>query len=199
VNLINLPNGLNFTGQAIEVKRIRKAFNAKAVVVDINGIGAGLCDELLKETFDPKTGESLGCWDTMNTEHQPEIIGSEKIVYALTAQGINNDIIVNFIDMIESGKLQLLIKNNDNSYDVNDTDYFKNRILPHIQTDLLLEEIANLKLKQTQNGKYTVEQVSKRVDKDRYSSLSMGLWYIKEFEARIAENNYDDYNYFIYN
>jgi hypothetical protein len=199
VNLINLPNGLNFTAQAIEVKKIKKLYGAKAVVVDINGVGSGLCDELLKEVIDPYTGESLECWDTMNTDHQPEIMNSEKIVYALTAQGINNDIIVNFIDMIESGKLQLLEKNQDNNYDVNDTDYFKNNILPHVQTDLLLEEIANLKLKQTQNGKYTIEQLTKRVDKDRYSSVSMALWYIKEFESKILEDNIEDYNYFIYN
>jgi ribonucleoside-diphosphate reductase alpha chain len=197
VNLINLQNGLNFTGQAIAVKKIKNRYNAKAVIVDVNGVGSGLRDELLKDTIDPNTGESLGCWDTMNTEDQPEIENAEKVVYALTAQGINHEIIVNFIDMIESHKLQLLIKNNDNSYDVNDTDYFDNNVMPHVQTDLLLEEIANLKLKQTQNGKYTVEQLTKRVDKDRYSALAMGLWYIKEFETKQTEENADDYMFFM--
>lgn len=190
VNIINLPNGLNFTGQAIEVKRIRMMYDAEAVVVDCNGIGAGLCDELLKETIDPVSGESLGCWDTINTDQEPEIPRSEKIVYALTAQGINHDIIVNFIDMIESSKLQLLVKNQDNSYDINDTEYIS-KIYPYLQTDLLLEEIANLKLKQTQNGKYTVEQLTKRVDKDRYSSVSMALWYIKNFCERIKKEDFD--------
>lgn len=198
VNLINLQNGLNFTGQAIAVKKIKNRYNGKAVIVDVNGVGSGLRDELLKDTIDPNTGESLGCWDTMNTEDQPEIENSEKVVYALTAQGINHEIIVNFIDMIESHKLQLLIKNNDNNYDVNDTDYFENNVMPHVQTDLLLEEIANLKLKQTQNGKYTVEQLTKRVDKDRYSALAMGLWYIKEFETKQIEENDDDYMFFMH-
>lgn len=188
VNLINLPNGLNFTGQGIEVKRIRNLYNAKMVVVDVNGVGSGLRDELLKDVLDPATGDSLGCWDTINTEDQPEIPKSPKLVYALTAQGINNDIIINFIDAIESSKLQLLMKNSDNNYDINDSEYAK-RMYPFIQTDLLIEEVANLKLKQTANGKYTIEQLTKRVDKDRYSALAMGLWYIKNFEDRLKDKN----------
>jgi ribonucleoside-diphosphate reductase alpha chain len=39
VNLINLPNGLNFTAQAIEVKRTKMLYDAKAVIVDGNGLG----------------------------------------------------------------------------------------------------------------------------------------------------------------
>lgn len=199
VNLINLPNGLNFSAQAIEVKRIRKLFNAKIVVVDINGLGVGLLDELLKDTIDPVTGDSLGCWSTINTDHQPDSKSAEKVIFALTAQGINHDIIINFIDMVESGKLQLLTKNQDNNYNPNDVDYFKNNILPHVHTDLFIEEVANLKLKQLNNGKYTIEQVTKRVDKDRYSAVSMGLYYIKEYESVDVSINIYDYMFFKYN
>lgn len=197
VNLINLPNGLNFTGQAIEVKRIRNRYEAKRVVVDVNGVGSGLRDELLKEAFDPTTGDSLGCWDTMNTDDQPEIPRSPKLVYALTAQGINNDIIINFIDAIEGSKLQLLMKNADNNYDINDNDYAK-KMYPFIQTDLLIEEVANLKLKQNPNGKYTIEQLTKRVDKDRYSALAMGLWYIKNFEDKVKDKTNQNANDFFF-
>lgn len=199
VNLINLPNGLNFSAQAIEVKRIRRLFNAKTVVVDVNGLGVGLLDELLKDTVDPITGDSLGCWATINTDHQPDSTNSEKIIYALTSQGINHDIIVNFIDMVESGKLQLLIKNQNNNYYSNDADYFKNNILPYVHTDLFIEEVANLKLKQLSNGKYTIEQVTRRVDKDRYSAVSMGLYYIKEYESSEVKINISDYFFFKYN
>lgn len=195
VNLINLPNGLTFSAQCIEVKRIRKLFKAKTVVVDINGLGSGLVDELIKDTIDPVSGESLGCWNTINTDHQPESHNSERIIYALTSQGINHDIIITFIDMVESGKLQLLVKNQSNNYDVNDLDYVKNNIIPYVHTDLLIEEIANLKLKHLPSGKYTIEQVTRRVDKDRYSALAYGLWYIKEFENYEVNNdvNIEDY------
>lgn len=38
VNLVNLPNGLNFHAQAIEVKRLKHLFNARMVIVDANGL-----------------------------------------------------------------------------------------------------------------------------------------------------------------
>jgi hypothetical protein len=198
VNIINLPNGLNFEAQSVILKRAKKIYNAKIAVVDINGLGVGLLDELLKETIDPNNGESLGCWNTINTDHQPELEDAEECLYAMLSQGINHEIIVSFIDAIESNKLQLLQKKDNKGYDVNDTDYFKSNILPHIQTDLFIEEVANLKLKQNSNGKYTVEQLTKRVDKDRYSATAYGLWYIKNFEDNMEEQKDVDVSSFLF-
>lgn len=198
VNIINLPNGLNFEAQSSILKRAKKIYQAKAAVVDVNGLGVGLLDELLKETIDPNTGESLGCWDTMNTDHQPELSDAEPIIYAMLSQGINSDIIVSFIDAIESNKLQLLQKKDNKGYDVNDVDYFKSNVLPHIQTDLFIEEVANLKLKHNSNGKYSIEQLTKRVDKDRYSATAYGIWYIKNFEDNMEEQKEFDVSSFLF-
>lgn len=188
VNLINLPNGLNFTSQAIEIKRIKKRYNAKAVVVDVNGVGSGLKDELLKEQYDSLNDEILECWNTMNTDDEPETPHAEKILYALISSGINHDIIVSFIDHIESGKLKLLTKNLDNNYDPDDVEAIK-KIQPHIETDFFIEEVANLKVVTStkNNNRLSVEQLTKRVDKDRYSAVAYGLWYIKNFEDRFKE------------
>jgi ribonucleoside-diphosphate reductase alpha chain len=199
VNLINLPNGLNFTGQTIELKRIAKIFNPKRIIIDGNGLGSAIVDECLKEQIDPLNGETLDCWDTMNNDKEPEIRGADKLVYDLHSQGINTDIIINFIDMIESQKLQLLQKNDNKDYDVNDADYIKSEVLPFIQTDLLLEEIANLKLKKLPSGKYSIEQVTKKINKDRYSAIAYGLWYIKEFEDKQIDNDFDMSAYMFHN
>jgi ribonucleoside-diphosphate reductase alpha chain len=74
-------------------------------------------------------------------------------------------------------------------------DFYKNNILPYVQTDYLIEEVANLKLKQLSSGKYTVEQATKRVDKDRYSSLAYALWYIENYEntKEVKKINYTNY------
>jgi len=200
VNIINLPNGLNFTAQAIEFKRIKNLYGARIAICDVNGLGKGLGDMLLKEQIDPITGESLGCWDTINTDEKPDDESAEKCLYALSSQGINTEIIVNFIDMVEGGKLQLLEKHQNNNYDINDQTYFKSNVLPHIQTDLLIEEISNLKLKHLSGGKLTIERVTKRVDKDRYSALAYGLWYINVFEDKTKEkpNNIDINKLFLF-
>lgn len=202
VNIINYPSTVNFQTLAISLMKLKALYNAKAVVVDANGLGVGLVDELLKEQFDPETKESLGCWNTMNTDQEPEIDYAEECLYALKSQQINHDIIVSFTNYIESGKLQLLEKRQDAGYDINDDDYIKTEVLPFAQTDLLLEEIANLKLVMTErNNKLTVERISRKIDKDRYSALAYGLYYIKLYEENdfIIESDEDASDYCLIN
>jgi len=184
VNLINLKQGLNFTGQAIEFKRIKNLYKARKAIADENGLGKGLIDELLKEQIDPITKEVLACWDTINNDNEPDVKGAEKCLYALHSQGINSDIIVNFIDVIEGGKLQLLDKHQDNNYSISNESYINDVVLPKVQTDLFIEEVANLKIKHLQGGKLSIEQVTKSVDKDRFFAVAYGLWYIKNFEDK---------------
>jgi ribonucleoside-diphosphate reductase alpha chain len=199
VNLINLSNGLNFTAQAVEIKKIAQLYGAKAVCVDSNGLGVGLIDTLLKDTIDPNTSESLGCWATINTDQEPEEKGAKKMVFDMKSQGINSEIIVNFIGVIESERLQLLEKRYDNNYSLDDMKYYMENVMPYLQTDYLIEEIANLKLKQMTTGKYTVEQVTKRVDKDRYSALAYALWYIENYENNKATTTINYMDYIMYN
>jgi ribonucleoside-diphosphate reductase alpha chain len=196
VNLINLKNGLNFTAQAAVLKRTKIRYGAKLVCVDSNGLGVGLLDECLKDTIDPLTGESLGCWDTVNTDAQPETDDAEECLFDLKSQGINSDIIVNFIDYVESKKLQLLEKKIDNNTMAYTEDQIESEVNPFVQTNSLIEEIANLKLKQLSGGKYTVERLTKRVDKDRYSSLAYALWMVKtqlDDSINVTENSATDY------
>jgi hypothetical protein len=178
---------LNFTAQAIELKRVKYLYNAKIAVIDSNGLGAGILDELLKEQIDPITGELYPCWDTLNTDDKPDVeIGAEKCLYALHSQGINSDIIVNFIDMVEGARLELLVKPST-SYDLTDKEYINNVLVPMMQTDLLIEEVANLQLQHLPSGKLAIKQVVRKVDKDRYSALAYGLYYIMKFENTIKE------------
>lgn len=190
-NIFTISNALSFNAQAIEVKKIKNAFNAKVVVVDSNGLGAGLVDELMRESFDPQTGESLGCWDTINTDAQPEVSGAEKCLFDLKPQSANSEIIVAFMDMVESGKLRLLEKKQDTDYDINDKENYVTNILPFIHTDFLIEEIANLQLKHLPSGKITVEKLIKKYNKDRFSALAYVLWYIKTYEDNVYHQESD--------
>lgn len=187
VNIINIPNILNFTNQAAIVKKAKKAYNAKMVVVDGNVIGSGLVDELLKPTYDPITREPLGCWDTINTDNKPEIQGSEKCVYDLKSQGIQTRILTVFIDMVDSGKLRLLENKIDVVSNMEEKEV-RSEVLPFIQTDLLIEEISNLKLESTNNNRaLTIKKVVRKIDKDRFSALSYLLWYITEYESKVYQ------------
>lgn len=195
VNIINIPNIMNFTAQACKIKEIQRNYNAQAVVVDGNGLGAGLIDELLKESFSPITKESLGCWDTINDDNMPEIQGSPKIVYNLKAQSVQSKVITTFIDMVDSGKLRLLEKRQYHDILESNNDEFYYKTAPFIQTDSLFEEIANLKLKHLSNGNITLEKVVKKMDKDRVSATIYVLWYINEFCRDIYNNSDYDFDF----
>ena len=193
VNIINIPNIMNFSAQACLVKKVRKRYKARVVVVDGNGLGAGLVDELLKESFDPITKESLGCWDTINDDNVPELVDADPIVYNLKAQSAQSKIVTDFIDMVDSQMLRLLEKRQYSSFTEKDWDNEEKRINPYLETDAFLEETANLKLKHLPNGGVTIEKVVKRLDKDRVSSTMYVLWYISEFCRDIYAAS--EYNY----
>lgn len=190
-NIMTVSNAMNFSAQACLVKKIKKSFLAKAVIADGNGLGAGLIDELLKESYDPVTGEYLGCWNTMNTDNQPEVKDSEKCLFDMKAQHFQSKVVADFIDAVESGKLKLLEKKQDADFTPKDKQNMDLHVLPYVQTDLLFEEIANLKLKHMTNGTLSVEKVVKKVDKDRFSALSYLIFYITEYCSAIKVKNPD--------
>lgn len=186
-NIMTVSNAMNFSAQACLVKKIKKSFLAKAVIADGNGLGAGLIDELLKESYDPVTGEYLGCWNTMNTDNQPEVKDAEKCLFDMKAQHFQSKVVADFIDAVESGKLKLLEKKQDADFTAKDKQNMDLNVFPYVQTDLLFEEIANLKLKHMTNGALSVEKVVKKVDKDRFSALSYLIFYITEYCSAIKE------------
>ena len=80
--------------------------------------------------------------------------------------------------MVDSGTLRLLCKREEaelyNEWQTNnDFD-----ITPYVQTDLLFDEVANLKLKYQASGALSVEKVVRQLDKDRFSALVYVLYYI---------------------
>lgn len=210
VNIVEPPNGLNFKEQSLLVKRLFYAYGGnsdiiksrvKAIVVDGNVIGKGLIDRLLEDLTDPDTNEELGCFDTINTDQKPDVYPAIPIIYDLTAQGINGEIIRTFIDYVETEKLKLLKINDEIKGKAVKTDSDGNieEDKARIHTQYLIDEISNLKLESTQKS-ITVKQVLKKIDKDRYSALAYALYYIFLFlEKEEAEEVYtedDDLVYF---
>ncbi|UUV25869.1 MULTISPECIES: hypothetical protein [Lysinibacillus] len=196
VNLIEPPNGLNFKEQSIIVKRLFKKYGGnenldksrvKAIVIDGNVIGKGLIDRLLEDVTDPDTNEELGCFDTINTDQKPDHEKAIKIVYDLTSTGINDEIIRTFIDYVETEKLKLLKINDEiKKTSVYGDDSLVEEERARLHTQYLIDEVSNLKLKKTKNS-ITVEQVQKKIDKDRYSALAYALYYIFLFLEKEAE------------
>lgn len=191
VNIITPPNGLNFSEQSIIVKRLFYQYGGnldisksrvKAIVIDNNVIGKGVTDRLVEEQTDPSTNKELGCFATMNTPQKSQNPNAPQIIYALTAQGCNKEMIGNFIAYVESSKLKLIKKIGNDDFNNEEISFTKDeKILieqQSMQVDKLIDEVSNLKL---DPDKLTISQAVKKIDKDRYSSLIMGLYYIDLF------------------
>ncbi len=191
VNAVNISNTMNFTNQAIEIKRIKKRYNAQMVVCDGNGLGSGLIDQLLKSEEDPITGEDLGCWNTINTDNEPETKDCEDCLFDMKAQTFQSKAISYFIDAVDSGKLRLLQQRKDGDFSQSEREDYENKMLPYIQTDFMVEEIANLKLKTLPSGAITVERAVSKMNKDRFSSLLYVIFYIMEFKNNYFEEQDD--------
>ena len=197
VNIINIPNILNFSTQAVIVKKIKRLYHARMIVVDGNGLGIGLIDELLKESYDPITGEALGCYNTVNDDNVPEDQdNAEDCVYNLKSQHLQTQIVTNFIDAVDGGKLKLLEKRQLSDFTVAQQEDFDHECAPFFQTDALLEEVANLRLRTLPNGKLTIERIVRKLDKDRVSALIYVLWYINDANRNVGSE--DDYGYSVF-
>lgn len=197
-NIFVPPNGTTFNEQAMFLKRLDKHYGCKVTTIDANGIGQGVLEELMKETIDPLLNDPYESWDTINTDEIPQNNGSPKKIYSLKAQGIQTDIVTNFIDFVESGRLRLLVP----SKSIDFADKMKNNKdasqikAAHFQTDQLIDQIANLKLVQKTGGKLSVEQVAKKTDKDIWAALAYILYYLKYYEDNKKED--DDFNFLDY-
>ena len=67
------------------------------------------------------------------------------------------------------------------------------KLLPYIQTDRLIDEIMNLEYVQ-KGTTTTIKQVSRKIQKDRYSALAYGLYYIylEEIKNKNKRKKNDD-------
>lgn len=192
VNVLGMSNKLNFTEQACIIKKYKKAYKAKMVIVDGNGLGAGLVDELLKPSYDKVTGEYLGCFDTINTDNQPQGSNAEKILFDMKAQSYQTKVISHFINTVDSGLLRLLVRKQEQEFNDKEKEFFDRNIAPFVNTELLFFEIANLKLKV--NGKtLSVEKVVRKIDKDKWSSLVYAIFYVMEFTNKDNEEEKFDF------
>lgn len=194
VNLINISGTLNFEAQTIEIKRIRKKYEACCIVVDDNGLGKAISDLLVKEHIDPLTGESLGCFATINSDREPEIAGSPQMVFCYVAQKYDSRSIPMFIDAVTTGKLRLLEKHIMNEQDLMDESYAE-KSLPFVNTDLFMDEVSNLQLITLNNGSLSIGRVEKKLNKDRFSAVQYGLWYILTYmeQSTISTKSDEDF------
>lgn len=182
-----------FTEQAIQIKQLINDFKARECVIDANGLGIGLADEMIKSQID-KDGVVWGPLGFFNNDDYKKIQpkGCPQILYSLKANGpLNSKIHSNAYSRINNGSVRFLIKEQDARSMLLSTKTGQRmslqkrveRLMPHEMTTKLFEEMANLRLKRTGVGlDIALEQINTHYPKDKYSAFAYGLWRIKELE-----------------
>ena len=184
-----------FMQQAIDIKKLISIYNPREVVIDTNGLGIGLADEMIRVQLD-EDGSELPAYGFFNSDEYKKIQPKEAptILYSLKANGpLNSKIHGNAYSRINSGMVRFLISEQDAraallatkiGQKMSTEDRIK-RLMPHELTTKLFEEMSNLRLRK--NGlDIVLEQINPRFPKDKYSAFAYGLWRIKELE----EENY---------
>ncbi len=203
INVVNLfilgktQNEKDFDHQVLELKRLMKVFNPREVVIDINGIGFPFGDAMVKETFDPLTGETLPAYGFHN-KYEDDFTqqrGCQRILYGIKANGqLNSDIHSTLYSKIYAGLVNFLISEQDAKTKLMSTKAGQKmkpeakvaRLMPHELTTILINEILNLRLKPTgNNNQITVEPINSRMGKDKFSALEYGIWRVSELENEV--------------
>ena len=184
-----------FTQQAIDIKKLIQIYQPREVVIDTNGLGIGLADEMIRSQLD-ENGNEMQAYGFFNSDDYKKIQPKDapQILYSLKANGpLNSKIHSNAYSRINSGMVRFLISEQEARASLlatktgqkMSTEERIKRLMPHELTTKLFEEMSNLRLRK--NGlDIVLEQINPRFPKDKYSAFAYGLWRIKELE----EENY---------
>ena len=182
-----------FTVQARDLKKIIQKFNPREVVIDTNGLGVGLGDEMIRSQLD-EDGTPLPPYGFINDDEYKKVQPKDAIciLYGIKANGpLNSQIHGNAYSRLTGGKVRFLIKEQEaksallatKAGQKMTTEQRVKRLMPHEMTTKLFEEMANLRLRRAGASlDIVLEQINSRYPKDKYSAFAYGLWRINELE-----------------
>jgi len=188
-HLVNIYSfeGTHFLEQALFLKKKVNDFKARMLVVDSNGLGIGLIDQLVLEIDENPP------YHVTNDDRYLKFKTSESIpiVYSLKSQSKENkasDIHNLFMSAISNNKVRLLKSESQMKAEMLSKDNKKMEKLikdlsPFIMTDLFCEEVMNLEYKQSGN-QTQVKQISKSIPKDKFSAVQYALFYANLLEKQ---------------
>ena len=180
-----------FVQQTIDLKHLIEVYTPREVVIDTNGLGVGLADEMIRTQLD-EMGHELPAYGFFNNDDYKKVQPKDapQILYSLKANGpLNSKIHSNAYSRINGGMVRFLISEQDAraallatkvGQKMSTEDRIK-RLMPHELTTKLFEEMANLRLRKS-GLDIVLEQINARFPKDKYSAFAYGLWRIKELE-----------------
>lgn len=212
-NIVYLENfeGLNTDELALIVRRLYKWFKCTDLVIDTNGQGLGVFDELIKDIVDPETGElypALSCCNDKVMAERCKVDNAPKVIWSIKATAsFNNEVCILLRSGFQNGKINLLVHEFEAEEILKEKFKGFTKMLPYeqiqykmpfIQTTLLVYELISLEHEIKGTNIKITEKSGMR--KDRYSSLAYNYWVQCQLERetlRKPKNGFDIQDYAI--
>lgn len=193
VHLHTYNGNMHFEDQSIYIKDMVEKYKASMVIVDGNGLGSGLIDYMVKEDKHPSY--SVVNDDTYDKYKLPNSLPLLYNMKSNTKETKASNIHNNFMTVISNHDLKILVHemNVKNKLKGDDFDGQAEILIPHIETSKFVDEVMNLTYEARGNDT-TIKQVSKSMDKDRYSAVSYGLYYIYMQEQKNQQRKRENIN-----
>ena len=203
IYISTLDGGHTFD-QALKARRLFDDFDCDYIVIDSNGVGVSVFDNLVIEQVDDERNTVYPAWSCINDDKMAERCKdpeAEKIIYSIKASAkFNSDAAVYLRDCVKRGKIRFLINEVDANDLLNRSKAFQNLLVedqvlfqePFYQTTAMINEMINLDYT-IADGKIKVTE-SSGMRKDRYSAVSYANHIANELERDIR-NIADEYGF----
>jgi len=186
------------TLQAIRIRQLYEDFSADFIVVDARNGGLQIVYALQKVLYDEERGVEYPPLKVMNNDEYAKVCqdrSAKPCIFVINAtQNLNSDIAIAFRKNLIENKIDFLVNYNTAKEEIlmpnkeyvesltNDADKLATFELPFLETQLMVNECAELQYeKMQQTGVIKIfEQGNKR--KDRYTSCSYGSYFIDKLE-----------------
>src|SRR5574344_1604735 len=205
INLVNikLMNSTHFKNQAMYIKQMDTLFDFKAIVLDINGNGAGLADYLIDEQNENCEYYQPYSFLNKNKYSNTEKRNSVRKLYGIEAnRQFNSDCFTNSHMILSLKRISLLINERQarryfgkyKAWNKMNPVKQAEKLIPYSQTTKLQDQLSNLKASLDTNSTIVLYKIKNTTRKDLVSAFIYGLYYINEVEEQDKKNRNRDYS-----
>lgn len=175
------------------------------LVLDTNGIGLGVYDYIIKDQYDPETGETykaLTCINDREMADRCKVKDAKASIWSVKATAkFNNEICVLLRNGIQNGKINFLIS--EQAADDTLGDIYKGygklslsekikMKTSYLQTTMAIYELVKLE-HEVKDGNIKVKEIS-GMRKDRYSSIAYSYWCACQLELKLKPKDFSSRN-----
>lgn len=163
-------------------------------------IGLGVFDFVIKDQYDPQTGETYRAFTCCNDKvmaSRCKVSNANACLWSIKASAsFNNEMCILLRSGFQNKRINLLVhefegeeivRKKVKGYTKMDTRYQAMLKVPYIQTSLLINELVNLDHK-VNNGNIQIMEKS-GMRKDRYSSLGYNYWVLQQIIRKKRPTN----------